>query len=145
MSGAGIEEKRDMITRRAEFIEVLDENGPSQPRDTVDELDHSRLTVRRSLRELRENGLVEKRNEGYAATMTGVMAVDEYRRHEERSRAIFTSKTLLGSLPGPECLPPAALTGAQTHLTDESAPFRPLEQVTERVRNAENIRARRMH
>jgi tetratricopeptide (TPR) repeat protein/predicted transcriptional regulator len=140
MGGTGIEEKREVITKRAEFIEVLDENGPSQPRDIVDELDHSRSTVTRALRELTENGLVEKRSGGYAATVAGVMAVDEYRRHEERSRAIFSSKELLESLPDPDYLPPSVLTGAQTYLTDESAPFRPLEQVTERVRNAENIR-----
>lgn len=141
MVSGDVDDRRETVARRAEFVELLDERGTLRPRDVVDELDHSRSTVTRALRELRDAGLVEKRDGGYAATVTGAMAVEEFRRHEARSRAVLTATDLLDPLPDPASLSPDLLAGGETFLADESAPFRPLEAVTDRVREAEAVRA----
>jgi tetratricopeptide (TPR) repeat protein/predicted transcriptional regulator len=141
MDSGEVEERRETVARRAEFVELLEDQGALQPTDIVDELAHSRSTVTRALRELCDAGLAENRDGGYAVTVTGVMAVEEFRRHEAASRAILRAKQLLDPLADPGEFDPALLTDGQTYLADESAPFRPLEAVASRVREADSVRA----
>ncbi|MFC6954867.1 transcriptional regulator FilR1 domain-containing protein [Halorubellus litoreus] len=141
MEPGEVAERRETVARRAEFVELLEDEGVLNPADIVDELAHSRSTVTRALRELCDAGLVENRDGGYAATVTGVMAVEEFRRHEAASRAILRAKELLDPLVDPSEFDPAFLTGGETYLADESAPFRPLEEVVSRVREADSVQA----
>ena len=94
-----LEDRREIVENRLEFIELLDNNGPMEPRDVTDELEYSRSTVTRALRELRDVDLIEKEEEGYTAKLPGKMAAREYRRYEAASTAIFNSKELLEPIP----------------------------------------------
>lgn len=140
MSG-GVDELRGVVSKRVEYIELLREAGALEPRDLVDELDHSRSTVTRALEELREAGLVERMEDGYEVTVAATMAAEEYRRHEARSRDILEASELLEPLSGATAPPPQLLADARTHLTDPLAPFRPLEAVSDRLRAADTVRA----
>lgn len=140
MSG-GVAEQRAIVRKRIDYVELLSEQGPLAPRDLVDELDHSRSTVTRALEELREAGLVDRRDDGYSPTVAATMAAQEYRRHEATSRDILESRELLEPLPEAAAPPPLLLAEARTHLTESSAPFRPLETVSDRLRTADDVRA----
>jgi len=137
----GVDEQRVVVSKRVEYIELLRDAGPLEPRDFVDALEDSRSTVTRALEELREADLVERGDGGYEATVAATMAAREYRRHEATSRDILEASELLEPLSEPGALPPQILADARTDLTEPSAPFRPLEAVSDRLRAADTVRA----
>lgn len=141
MMGEGIEPNDEMgvVARRIEFIELLDEVGPLAPRDLVDALDCSRSTVTRALSELREADLVEKTSDGYAVTLSAVMAADVYRRYETATEAILTSKKLLAPIPNEQAPPVDLLVGSDVFLAETDIPVRLLEAVSSRVRDADRV------
>ncbi|MFC7133934.1 MULTISPECIES: tetratricopeptide repeat protein [Salinibaculum] len=138
---ATLDEQMAVVTRRLEFIDLLAERGPLATRDVVDAVSQSRSTVTRALGELRDAGLVGKRDGGYEASVAGTMAAEQYRRHETAMGAIFDSRELLAPIPESHAPPVEFLTGAETILADEDIPVRPLEAISERVRGADAVRA----
>lgn len=136
-----LEDEMEVVARRVEFIDLLDEAGPLEPRDIVDALDHSRSTVTRGLRALRDADLIEKTANGYVVTLPAVMAADEYRRYETTSEAILTSKELLAPIPESQGPPVDLLIGSDTILAETDIPIRPLEAVSDRVRDADTVQA----
>ncbi|PSQ16444.1 hypothetical protein BRD00_10660 [Halobacteriales archaeon QS_8_69_26] len=135
-------ERMDAVARRVDFLELLDEAGPLPTRDVVDALDHSRSTVTRALRTLREADLVEKRENGYVATLAGAMAAHEYRRYERTQRAVLASSDLLAAVPDAHALPVEALVGADTVVVEEAGPVRALEAVPGNLRRTRRLPGR---
>lgn len=138
--GPDLEDRRETVAHRVEFIELLADEGPMAPRDLVDALPHSRATVTRALRELRDADLVEKRDGGYRSTVAGVLAAEEYRRYRDATDAVLSAESLLAPLPTDEALPVEALVDAQTILAEGDIPVRALEAVSDRVEQADRIR-----
>lgn len=131
----------EVVAQRVEFIDLLDGEGPLATRDIVDTLDYSRSTVTRALRALREAGLIEQTADGYVATVPGVLAAHEYHRYETASEAILTSKQLVAPIPEAHAPPVDLLIGADTIRADAEIPVRPLEAVSDRVRDADTVQA----
>jgi len=136
-----IGDRMETVANRVEFVELLDEEGPLPPRDVVEALDHSRGTVTRALRELREADLVEKGSDGYAPTLAGVMAAREYRRYETASRAILDADDLVAPITRSHAPPVEVLVDASTILAELEVPVRALEAVADRVHRADVVRA----
>lgn len=129
----------ETVARRVEFIELLAEAGPLPPRDIVDALPHSRATVTRALRELREANFIEKQDGDYGPTLAGVMAADQYRRYERASEAVLSADSLLEPIPGEHAPPVEVLVDAKTILAEGDIPVRALETVSDRVRRADAV------
>lgn len=129
------------VANRVEFLELLSEQGPMAPRDIVEVVEYSRPTVTRVLKELRECDLVEQRADGYATTVAGRLAGEEYRRHETAADAIRTAEELLSSVPEGHAPPVDVLVDADVLSTTPTVPVRALETVSGRVRDAESVRA----
>lgn len=139
--GIDLDDQMEVVARRVEFIDLLDDEGPLETRDIVDALDHSRSTVTRALRDLREATLIEKTADGYDVTLPGVMGAAAYHRYRTASEAVLTSKRMLTSIPESHAPPIDLLVGADTTLAETDFPIRPLEAVSDRIRNADVVQA----
>jgi len=129
------------IADRVEFIELLNDAGPLETREIVDNVDESRSTVTRVLRELRNIDVIEKTDQGYVTTHSGTVAAREYRRHESAMETVFEGHELLEAIPESSTLPVELFGEESTIVTAESDSFRPLEFVSERIQSADSIRA----
>lgn len=129
----------EAVAQRADFLELLDQNGPLQTRDIVDRLDHSRSTVTRALRTLRDADLVKKSPTGYEITSAGALATEQYRRYQTASKAALKRKDVLHELPRSALPPVDVLIGAETFHTKSDAPVRAVETITDRVRGADSV------
>lgn len=138
---ADLEARMKAVAHRVEFIELLDDEGPLPPRDLVEALPHSRATVTRALRELREAALVEKQDGDYGPTLAGSMAAEQYRRYERASEAVLSADSLLEPIPGGHAPPVEILVDADTILAEGDIPVRALEAVSNRVRRADSVEA----
>jgi tetratricopeptide (TPR) repeat protein/predicted transcriptional regulator/energy-coupling factor transporter ATP-binding protein EcfA2 len=136
-----VESQRELIAKRVEFIELLDEHGQLEPRDFVSELDCSRSTVTRALGDLRDAGLVAKAEGAYTATAVAIMLARELRRHEAATRAMLTAKPILDTIEAANAPDTAFLVDSDRELATEAAPFRPVERVADQLRDADGIRA----
>lgn len=136
-----LDDQMEVVARRIEFIDLLDDEGALETRDIVDALDHSRSTVTRALRDLREANLIEKTADGYDTTLPGVMGAAAYHRYRTASKAILTSKQLLTSIPDSHAPSIDVIVGADTTLAETDFPIRPLEAVSTRIRDADTVQA----
>jgi tetratricopeptide (TPR) repeat protein/predicted transcriptional regulator len=136
-----VESQRELIAKRVEFIELLNEHGQLEPRDFVSELDCSRSTVTRALGDLRDADLVAKTEDGYTATAVATMLSRELRRHEAATRAMLNAKPILDSIEASNAPDTAFLVDSDRELATEAAPFRPVERVANQLRDADAIRA----
>lgn len=134
-------DRREVVSRRAELIELLDETGPLEPRDIVDQLNSSRSTVNRALGELTDAGIVVRHNGEYTVTTTGSLAVSEFRRHQQANHAIFRSKELVDSVSDPDSIPTEFLINGHISLADDTEPFVLIKKIATRVRRAGSVRA----
>jgi tetratricopeptide (TPR) repeat protein/predicted transcriptional regulator len=139
--GVTLSEQLETVAHRVEFIDLLSSDGPLATRDIVEAVTHSRSTVTRALRELREVDLVEKTDSGYVTTVAATLAADQYHRYETASKAILTSKELLAAIPSSAVPPVDLLIDADTIHAEAEPPVRPLEVVSERVGGADTVRA----
>lgn len=128
-----------VVADRTEFMTLLREEGPLRTREIVDSVRHSRSTVTRVLRELQEAELVEKTDDGYAATRFGAVATDEYQRYEERMTTLVETQDVLDALPDSVDLPTELLREADVFQFEGEQRFRLVDLVIERLRNAANI------
>ena len=107
-----------LVGDRAAFLERLDD-APAEKRTLVEELDASRSTVDRAVRQLTEAGLVERGTNGYEVTPMGRAAKAERRRHAETQRAIRDAADILAPLSAETEVPPALFDGGAP-ATDET-------------------------
>lgn len=135
-----LESRMETVAQRVEFIELLADEGPLPPRDILAALPHSRATVTRALRELREANLVQKREGGYDTVVPGLLAAEQYRRYQRSSEAVLSADHLLASIPAEHAPDVEVLVDAETILAEGDIPVRALETVSERVQRAERIR-----
>jgi len=126
------------VRRRSEVLGALCDQ-PLAPRDLADRLSVSRSTAARALTELETERLVERRSEGYAATVTGRVALERYRRARSTTADILEAGDVLSGLPADAGLAAAAVDGGDVVPADGGPP-RPVESLYETVAAADRYR-----
>lgn len=129
---ADLDDVLDRVAQRIEFLELLSD-GEWMTKEIVDELPHSRSTVSRSLRQLQETDLIEKRTDGYTVTPHGALLTEQYRDYKSDARSIFSARQLLESFPDDEEIAQEFVANARNIGSTESHPFRPLEVISDQI------------
>jgi predicted transcriptional regulator len=119
--------------RHGVLAALADEPRPRH--QLVDALPDSKSTVYKGLTQLEEAGLVERREDGFAPTLFGVVALARYDALVETAGY----GDLLADLPG-DAVDPAALVGAEVVRPDETDAERHLEAVWDLLAGAEAAR-----
>lgn len=140
MSAPEVERLLDLSTRRGDVLRAL-EGTPKQKRGLVEELDVSRSTVDRSVRELEDAAMIEQTSGGYRRTACGRLLLEEYEQFTDRIGAVSNCSSLLGSIPRTAALDAAMLTGADVVLSDRPTPQRPTEELHSLVEGADRVRS----
>ena len=130
---------RETVSNRADVLATL-EAGTSNKPALVEELDVSRSTVDRAIRELIDAGLVENEGGVYRATGTGRQAIDAYREYADLTDDIATARAIT------EALPPAApfdvtlLEHADVRLAESHAPESAITGAISMLREVDALR-----
>lgn len=136
----GVPEELGVIANRIDYVELLEE-ATLHTNEIVAELDDSRSTVTRALRELRDAGFVEKTPDGYTVTTAGALVATLYREYAETTTAIVGADDLLDPLDDATDLPPAVFRESTTFRSEADEPFTPMEAVTDAAAEADTISA----
>lgn len=138
MNGSDVRETVDVLVKRAELLDRLRE-GPTNKRDLRDDLDVSRSTVYKAVRELEEQDVVEQTDEGCRLTLLGRLLVEEYGEFTELVGHLTRHESLLSVLPPDAPVTPNVLVGAERVVTERHAPTRPAERLEREVRSADSV------
>lgn len=129
----------EALNAREPFVECL-AGGPRWKRDLQEELDVSRSTVYKAIRDLEEVGLVERRAEGYGLSIVGRRLVEQRATFHERADAIYQSAPLLADL-GPDVdVPASLLVDGDVVSAERFAPNRPVRKIETFVRESTSLR-----
>ncbi len=118
----------EAIYRRTDLIDQLAE-GVVDKRELTDQLDVSRATVDRAVRELESADLIERTEEGYALTLLGRLAHEEFRRFLERLESLHRARDQLEHLPPEFEIDPEVLVGATVMPSDQPMPHEPIKRL----------------
>lgn len=128
-----------VMNRRSELLRALGSDGTSK-RALEEDLDVSRSTIDRGVRELEAKDLVERTGDGYRRTLTGSLALQNYDRFTRRTEGLCAGSALLTELPTDVEFDPAFLAGARVVETEPASPHRPLEELYSVVEEAVAVR-----
>lgn len=129
-----------VLESRAAFLRCLSME-PMEKRELHAELDVSRSTVDRGLRELLDLGLVEYvSNEGYKSTLCGRLLAEEYFDVKVRIAALSDVQPLLGELPADCELDSSMVSSARVVVSNTVASHLPETYLSEQVKQAERLR-----
>jgi predicted transcriptional regulator len=129
-----------VVARRGDVLRALADDG-GRKCELDDELDVSRSTIDRAIRELEALGLVEREGDGYYRTLSGSLALDEYSRFRSRMNGVLGAREVLSPLPSDADIDAAVLDDAEVVLADRHSPLRPARHQVEIVEGASHIRA----
>lgn len=130
----------EILSRRHELLERLAE-GARHKRDLVDDLEVSRSTVHRGIRQLESIDFVERRDGTYRLTVPGRLALVEHRRRVTALESIAAVSDLLGAIPRDAPMSVRFLEEATTLEPEPHAPNAPYEVIVDRLAVAERLRA----
>lgn len=131
-------EVRELVAKRIDFLEHLQEHTLQKP-GIVDQLDHSRSTVDRAIRELENADLIERTQKGYSTTFSGKLAAEKYREYLSESTEVLDKRTTLNRLPVTSPLDAAVLIDADVHLATGPLPYEPLTHVEDVLEHADRV------
>lgn len=132
--------KLDVLSRRADVLRRLGET-PAHKRDLADELDQSRRTIDRAINELATHDLVERGDDGFAATTVGRLALDRWEAVQREFDDLEGARDVLAPLSADAALDPAVVAGSEPLLADEPVPHRPLERLHDAIAAGDRYRA----
>ncbi|SDM55477.1 Predicted transcriptional regulator, contains HTH domain [Halogranum gelatinilyticum] len=132
-------ETAKLVARRADFLQSLS-TSPREKRDLVDELDYSRSTVDRAVRDLEMHGLVERTNAGYVTTVSGRVSVEQYRQFVETTLDTLELQELVDQFPPDVELDGRILRNASVDRADDTAPYTPAERLIDTAEKADRLR-----
>jgi len=132
-------ERRALVADRHEFLERLAE-APAYKPTLVEQLDTSRSTVDRAIRELTEAGFVERVDEGFRTTAFGRLLADRYRAFVEDQRAVLSAEGALAPLDPDADLPPSLLSTGEV-VTADGQPYGLYDRVLSAIRTADAVDA----
>lgn len=130
---------RDAIRKRSTIAETL-RHEPREKPALVSALSVSRSTVDRGIRDLRDAGLVERTDEGFATTVAGDLALDAYREFVDRTERVAAAASLLESVPDSSAIDPVLLRDCSIRLPETRAPENALRPLVEGLRDRESLR-----
>ena len=129
-----------VVGRRADLLGALDGRAVRKP-ELEAELDVSRSTIDRGIRELEQRALVERTDGGYQRTLAGTLALEEYDRLRERVEGLARGGELLAALDRNADLDSAMLADATIVERERTSPYRPVEELYDVVDAATEVRA----
>ncbi|WP_192498485.1 helix-turn-helix transcriptional regulator [Halorussus halophilus] len=115
------------LQTRSHFLHYL--RTPRQKSELGRELDESRSTIDRALRELERAGFVERTRDGYRTTLVGKLALAEYDRYSERLLGLAELRTALADLPPDTPLDAALLEDASVSVPTQHSPQEPVSKL----------------
>jgi predicted transcriptional regulator len=124
------------IGERFELMELLS-YAAMDKRDLSDELDISRSTIDRSVRDLELLGLVEYSSSGLQPTQFGESVVEEYRAFERSLASLADAQRVLSVLPPGTDIDFRLLEDAQITSSTKTAPHVPGTRMLEMIRGAD--------
>lgn len=130
---------RQILSNRNEVLRVLIER-PTRKSELADELTVSRSTIDRAIRELESVECIERTEDGYAPTVTGRLAHDEWDQYRERTDAIHEHADFLELLPVGAAPPTEMLIDATRSVPDSHAPEQALESTLDLLQDATAMR-----
>lgn len=135
---ADFDEALGRVAQRIEFLELLQERR-LKTKQIVEQLDHSRSTVSRALRQLQNTELIEKTEDGYTATPHGALLAGQYLQYAEEAQSIHDARDLLESLPESEKIDWPFVAKSRVVESDDAPPFRPLEAISNQLSNNQRV------
>ncbi|MGB9955931.1 helix-turn-helix transcriptional regulator [Haloferax prahovense] len=127
-----------LLMRRSSFVRSLAER-PRDKRGLADDLDTSRSTVDRVVRELLDAGIAERSDGQYRLTCVGRRALDAYDECLDSLRGVHAARDLLSMLPADAPLDPAFLTGATVHTSTPNIPDSAIQELFSSIEHAERV------
>lgn len=125
-----------IIMRRERLLSHLAAT-PTRKCELTDELEVSRSTVDRAIRELEQAELVEREGRRYRTTLTGTLALEEFYRCSDRMTNISETQPILGSLSSSTSFSAAFLDGAEICLSQRPDPHRPTQRLESLIESAD--------
>lgn len=130
-----VQEVIDAIGQRIDFVEAL-LGGPKHKRDLKDELEVSRSTAYKAIRELERLCIVNRGPNGYELTLTGRLVGQEYQQFCRSVTGICRPGRLLSNLPAEAAIDAEVLMDAEIVSRQRHAPNQPEYRFEEMIRNA---------
>lgn len=127
-----------VVERRRDVLDAL--HQPREKRDLLDDLDISRSTMDRAIRELESVGLVD-RDDGYHLTVTGRLVVELFDGLGSDLDDVGATRELLEHLPRDAPMSPAMLRDARVEVAESPSPTSVLEHTLELFEDAERMRS----
>ncbi|KAB1187990.1 MULTISPECIES: winged helix-turn-helix domain-containing protein [Haloferax] len=132
------EELLDLLVHRSRFVEALAER-PRDKRTLAEDLDTSRSTVDRVLRDLQRVGFVRKQQGDYELTVVGRCALESFERYERAIHGVSNAQDLLRMLPRDAPLDPALFAGARVFTSSPDIPDGVIQELFTSVEEGERL------
>jgi len=128
-----------LVAQRTSIMAAL--RGPARPkRDLAGELDVSRSTVDRGVRELEAAGLIERTDGGLALTLPGRLALGSYETHTDELAGIERTDTVLAEFSRDLDLPVALFRNPVVDTPNRHAPHRPSDPLRDLLVDATDVK-----
>lgn len=128
-----------VVARRGMVLRIVGTDGVRKQR-IVEELDISRSTVDRAIRELEAVEFVERSSDGtYHRTLPGRMALEEYDSFAARMDGIMSSVDLLSSLPMDAPCDAEVLEDATVVVAERHSPYMPVNHFDDLVDRSQAV------
>ncbi|NUE03001.1 MarR family transcriptional regulator [Halorubraceae archaeon YAN] len=135
MTDTGPRDLLSLIVRRGDVLRTIDSPGMDK-RDIVSQLNVSRSTVDRAVRELESAELIERTDNVFRRTLAGELALDAYETFEEQLSAISASCSALRPLPPETEIDSALLVDADVISATIHEPHQPIAKLCELCESA---------
>lgn len=126
------------VVKRTEILDRL-ARGPASKRDLRDDLGVSRSTVYKAVRDLEDENLVERTDDGPRLTLYGRLLFENYRSFVETAADVNRQQTLLSILSPDAPVTTDLLADADLVRAERHAPGRPLDVIEDIVQTAERV------
>jgi len=114
-----------LLTKREPILRVVGSEGIGK-RDLVDQLQVSRSTVDRGIRELEAAGLLRRSSEGYQRTLLGELLLSEYDEFATQTDSLLAGQELLADLSAEHELDPVVFQNARIVTASKHDPHLPI-------------------
>lgn len=130
----------DVVRTREPFLRSILES-PKRKRDLIDDVDASRSTVDRAIRDLADSGLIERGEDGYEATLAGRTTLCAVERYHRRLREVEGGVDVLGQVPADVSIPDRFLDGAEIRRASPEVPDDVIRRMLDSVESAAEVRS----
>ncbi|KAB1193772.1 ArsR family transcriptional regulator [Haloferax sp. MBLA0076] len=124
-----------LLVRRSSFLEALAER-PRDKRTLAEDLETSRSTVDRVLRDLMDAGFVRHTEGVYELTLLGRCLLEAFGRYERTIDGVSSAQELLEMLPPDAPIDPVFFAGARVHTPSPEIPDSVIQQLFASVKDS---------